>query len=84
MQFMMYLGLSSIGLTIEAISTVSVLYTAYLSISTLSVSPVTSSSAAVISTDVQGGMIWILGGRKNICISTDIILTNVERGVITH
>ena len=80
----MYLSLPSIGLTIEAISTVSVLYTAYLSISTLSVSPVTSSSAAVISTDVQGGMIWILGGRKNICISTDIILTNVERGVITH
>ena len=84
MQCMMYLSLPSIGLTIEAISTVSVLYTAYLSISTLSVSPVTSSSAAVISTDVQGGMIWILGGRKNICISTDIILTNVERGVITH
>ena len=80
----MYLSLPSIGLTIEAISTVSVLYTAYLSISTLSVSPVTSSSAAVISTDVQGGMIWILGGRKNICISTDIILTNVERGIFTH
>ena len=80
----MYLSLPSIGLTIEAISTVSVLHTSYLSISTLSVSPVTSSSAAVISTDVQGGMIWILGGRKNICISTDIILTNVERGVFTH
>ena len=84
MHFMMYLSLPSIGLTIEAISTVSVLYTAYLSISTLSVSPVTSSSAAVISTDVQGGMIWILRGRKNICISTDIILTNVERGIFTH